>query len=86
MDLIEKNNIPIPNFIKLDVDGNELAVLQGFGDHLSDIRMKGIIIELDVSNPESKKSVDLLRAHGFRGEFPANNLITSNYIFLKGSD
>ncbi len=54
MDLIEKNNTPIPNFIKLDVDGNELAVLQGFGDHLSDIRMKGIIIELDVYNPESK--------------------------------
>lgn len=86
MDLIEKNNIPIPNFIKLDVDGNELAVLQGFGDHLSDIKMKGIIIELDVYNPESKKSVDLLWAHGFRGEFPANNLITSNYIFLKESD
>lgn len=48
--------------------------------------MKGIIIELDVYNPESKKSVDLLWAHGFRGESPANNLITSNYIFLKESD
>ncbi len=35
---IQKQNLPIPDFIKLDVQGAELDVLQGLGDYLKSVK------------------------------------------------
>jgi FkbM family methyltransferase len=64
---IEKWHLPRPNFIKLDVDGNELAVLEGSKKTLDSRDLKEILIEL---TPESKAeyndTIRLIESFGFR--------------------
>lgn len=48
--------LPVPDHIKIDVDGNELDVVEGIGSYLADI--KSIIVEID---PNSDKHHELLK-------------------------
>jgi FkbM family methyltransferase len=65
-DLIANFNLPIPNHIKLDVDGPELKVLYGAQQTLADPRMQSLIIELNEDKSLSdEKIVDFLEAKGF---------------------
>lgn len=43
--IIESETSLMPNLIKLDVEGNELAVLIGFGDKLADPCIHTIVFE-----------------------------------------
>lgn len=52
-----------PYFLKVDVDGNELLVLLGFGKKLANI--KYLCIELAPKNPEFLKIFKLLDSSGF---------------------
>ena len=45
--LIYEFNLEVPNYIKIDVDGNELLVLKGAKKLLSDENLKEIYIEID---------------------------------------
>ena len=38
--LIDSKTIPIPNYIKIDVDGNEFEVLKSFGKYLNNKEIK----------------------------------------------
>lgn len=51
-DFIEKFHPPFPHHIKLDVDGNEEAIISGARKTLRDPRLKSILVELDGDRPD----------------------------------
>lgn len=51
-DLVELDNIPYPNHIKIDVDGIEDLVLAGAQTVLSDSRVKPVMMEIYDRTPE----------------------------------
>ncbi len=55
-ELVTRFSLPVPNRLKIDVDGNELAVLRGSRDTLARSELRSVLIELDDSRD------DLLRA------------------------
>jgi len=81
--LIKCYDLPEPEFIKIDVDGLELAVLEGalasFGNLIS------ILIEIDVRNRENSDLIEkLLERNGFikRGQI-GNIMLSENQIWDK---
>ncbi|MBI3049021.1 MAG: FkbM family methyltransferase [Acidobacteria bacterium] len=63
-DLVEWVRLPLPNHIKLDVDGGELAVLEGAPRTLSSPALQSILVE--VSTAQSGAVTDVLECHGLR--------------------
>ena len=43
--LVQQEGLPIPNYLKIDVDGIEQKILQGAKSVLSDLRLFGVLIE-----------------------------------------
>lgn len=74
-----------PTHIKIDVDGNELLVLEGARQMLSDQRLISVLVELCQDHPEYSSSISLLESLGFELSFkkPADKNNTSNHIFHK---
>jgi len=81
--LITEFNFEIPTSIKLDVDGNEIEVLKGFGDILSNEIIKSIFIELDLENPRSKECDQILLKNGFTQQLQGVNSNSYNYIYQR---
>ncbi|MEY2669686.1 MAG: hypothetical protein RLZZ577_2 [Bacteroidota bacterium] len=84
--LIEKFNFPIPNHIKIDVDGHELGVLQGALNTLSNKFVKSIQIEVDENIQSGKKIVEFILDIGFKVQEKNLHPDTTNtydYIFIK---
>lgn len=81
--LITEFNFEIPTSIKLDVDGNEIEVLKGFGDILSNKTIKSIFIELDLENPRSKECDQILLKNGFTQQLQGVNSNSYNYIYQR---
>ena len=65
-DLVESFGLPRPNHIKLDVDGGELAVLDGASRTLSSPTLQSMLIE--VSTSLSSAVTAALERHGLRLE------------------
>lgn len=62
--LIDEGQISIPDIVKIDVEGSEESVLDGFGPYLSDVRE--IFIELHpTAGVEPAEIEDRLRRNGF---------------------
>lgn len=62
--LIEAGDLPVPDIMKIDVEGAEHGVLEGFGTYLSDVRE--IFVELHPSAGTDLAAIeDLLRRSGF---------------------
>ena len=55
-----------PTHIKLDVDGNELLVLSGARECLSNTSLRSVLIELDETNPDHDSCVDMLEKSGLK--------------------
>ena len=55
-----------PTHIKLDVDGNELLVLSGAKESLTNTSLRSVLIELDETNPDYASCVDMLEQSGLR--------------------
>lgn len=64
--LISELEVPAPEFIKIDVDGNELLVLKGFGKILDSSDLKGIAIELVGDGIEVQTTRKLLKEKNFK--------------------
>jgi len=72
-DFIRQFHPPFPNYIKIDVDGLEWAILQGAKETLRDSRLRSLMVELSVSNQtETGMAIEFVEACGFslnsRGE------------------
>lgn len=90
-DLIEKYNLPIPNHIKIDVDGLESDIIFGAKKTLSHVELKSVLVELNDDLPEDANVVGILRENGFalKGKYHApmfdlteyKNIF--NYIFVR---
>jgi FkbM family methyltransferase len=65
-DLVELLGLPAPTHIKLDVDGEELAVLEGASSTLSSPLLRSMLVEVAI--PASEQIVGLLARHRFRLE------------------
>lgn len=95
--LIEKFNFPVPNYIKIDVDGRETDILNGMQNTLLNENLKEILIEFNNTSDFNKwesifekngllvnSNYDKLPNHsGIRRA--AKGSMTRNYIFSRKS-
>ena len=65
-EMVENGMLPIPNYIKIDVDGFEHKVLLGAQNTLSSAQVKSIIVELNPNIPAHLEAVALLNQLGFQ--------------------
>ena len=63
--LVDKKIIPIPNYIKIDVDGLELDILDGASMILRSSKLKGILIEVNLKSKKLLKIDKLMKKYGF---------------------
>lgn len=55
-----------PNYLKIDVDGNELCVLQGAPRTLASTMLQGVLVELSEAHPEYAACLKLMEDAGLR--------------------
>jgi FkbM family methyltransferase len=65
-DLVAAGAIPVPDHIKLDVDGIEPKVIAGARRVLADRQVRSLLIEINQSLPDHMEMVAELTAMGFR--------------------
>jgi FkbM family methyltransferase len=75
--LVERGTIPFPTRIKIDVDGNERAVIEGMTRTLADPRLHSIRLEVRWHLPEGRAVVERVESFGFRAAIDddAKNLL-----------
>jgi FkbM family methyltransferase len=81
--LLSDYSITPPTHLKIDVDGNELQVLEGFGEILKSDKLKFVIVELDFDNKEALSSVQLLENSGFLQQKNKFRAESTNRVFRK---
>ena len=60
--------MPIPNYIKIDVDGNDLLILLGAERLLNEPNLKEIFIEIDDKIYEKNEIETLMQKYSFNVE------------------
>ncbi len=65
-DFIQTYNPPIPNHIKIDVDGIEIMILKGAKKTLANKTVKSILLEADLRTDEYKNIKAILENNGFK--------------------
>jgi len=63
---ISANNLPRPDYLKVDIDGSELPFLEGAIETLASPQLKGIIFELCKRDESYHKAISVLASCGFR--------------------
>ncbi len=64
-DFISLFNIPTPNHVKIDVDGNEFKILRGAQQTLCRPTLRSLIVEIDEASLETPQMIHFLRDKGF---------------------
>lgn len=88
-DLVYKYNFECPNYLKIDVDGNEFMVIGGATDLLKDSRLKSILIELNKNLKIDQGLIETIKNSGFNltevgEEASLNGMKIGNLIFFRG--
>ncbi len=70
-DVIARERLPAPNYLKVDVDGSELPFLQGARRTLANPALRGILFELCRTDASYEEVTRTLKENGFAitGEF-----------------
>lgn len=76
---VGSNDQPFPNYIKIDVDGLEVAILRGSTRVLSDSRLKSVLVEL--RDETRHECIELMSNHGF--SVSSVHPRTDNHIFVR---
>ena len=72
-ELCFKYNLPIPNYIKIDIDGKELDVLKGATKILKESELKSILIEtVNFPSKEYNYLKHMLENNGFINDYKSN--------------
>lgn len=79
-DLIKEFKIPLPNHIKLDVDGIEMSILKGAKEMFYSPQLKSILVEM---NHDKDEIITYLAERGFYASARHPGGYTGNYIFLR---
>jgi FkbM family methyltransferase len=97
--LIRFGNLPVPNHIKIDVDGNEYLIIRGAEETLGNPAVRTVLVELvtDIDDPDSssysdklnegRKVVEILKSKGFvlkRIDIVGQDLRSRNHLFIRG--
>ncbi len=80
-DLIEQFETPVPNHIKIDVDGTEFSVLKGMETTLNDPSVRSILLELNEGRGDGSQIREFLAARGFE----VHSRRGLNHIFVRRS-
>lgn len=64
-DLVKTGSIPVPDHIKLDVDGFEHKVIEGATQTLRDPKVKSLLVELNTHLAEHREVIKVLEGLGF---------------------
>ena len=64
--VIYELKFPVPNYIKLDVDGNESSIIKGATNLLKDPKLQEIIIEIDNEIKSCLEIYKILENNGFK--------------------
>jgi FkbM family methyltransferase len=83
-DLIKLFYLPVPNHIKIDVDGIEFKILQGATETLKNCSVRSLILEAEDGTKELKKIIEYLKQKGFDLHSKHKHTETmGNYIFKR---
>src|ERR1051325_1201310 len=84
-DLIEQFKVPVPNHIKIDVDGIELSVLKGAETTLTNPLLRSVLVELEQGESE-RSIIAFLESKGFALHSQYTRLTPGmlNCIFVRG--
>jgi FkbM family methyltransferase len=86
-DFIAMFGAPVPNYIKIDVDGAESLVIAGAQETLKNQGLKSILIELPARvGDELPEVLSLITKHGFsivREDHPDGDVRLTNYILKR---
>lgn len=82
-ELIERFSLPVPDFIKLDVDGNELDILEGAPALLANSGLKGMLIEMTPAQADYEPILQLLDNHGFKPSLRDVHGTVENVVFVR---
>lgn len=63
--LVGSGTVPVPDYVKIDVDGIEHKVLAGASKTLANPKVKQVLVELNTHLPEHQAAIELLRSCGF---------------------
>jgi len=63
--LIEINAIPLPHYIKIDVDGIEHKVIEGCMKTLAKPEVKSVLVELNTNLPVHREIIEKMRGLGY---------------------
>jgi len=82
-ELCKKWQFPVPNYIKIDVDGIELSILKGAKEVLKNPQVKSILVELGEDN-EVEEATKILNEAGLTlKEHSKRARGENNYIFAR---
>lgn len=80
---VQRYKIEQPNYIKIDVDGNELDVLKGSKTVLESLDLQSVLIEITATNVDQTNQIfKLLSSHGFSAAQPPKFEV-GNVIFTR---
>ena len=65
-ELVSRQVLPVPNHIKIDVDGFEYKVVNGAAKTFQQPELKTILLEVDFKIPKSMEAVEWLIARGWK--------------------
>ena len=64
--LIEKENLPVPNYLKVDIDGSEMPFISGAINTLSSKELKAVLFELSILDPKFDQILDKMKEAGLK--------------------
>ncbi len=77
--LIRDFDLPLPNHVKIDVDGNEQKVIDGFGEIFNDKRLKSLMVEVNIENEAQYNLTELILSYGFE-QIDADEYVNKLYL------
>ena len=64
-DLYEKWNLPLPDYIKIDVDGIEYKIIEGCNKIFKNKKLSSILIEINENRKEDQLIIEKLKKYNF---------------------
>jgi FkbM family methyltransferase len=65
-DLVFTQGLPSPTHIKIDVDGNEPAIIAGCRESLKSTKLRTLLVEINKKSAADLAIIEILKSHGFR--------------------